>query len=134
MSVHRIGVDVVPVGRIRRSLESHGEAFRRRLLTPDESEHCRGPREAERVAGRVAAKEAIMKVLGNGWPAISWTSIEVLPDKSGRPVVRLSGKAAETMRELGLSAVDVSITHDGDLAIAAALGTGSKREVADPCS
>jgi holo-[acyl-carrier protein] synthase len=128
LGVHRIGVDVVTVDRIRRSLESHGEAFRRRLLTPDESRYCRGPREAERVAGRVAAKEAVMKVLGDGWPAIPWTSIEVLPDESGRPIARLTGKAAEAMRDLGLAAVDVSITHDGNLAIAAALGAGPTGE------
>jgi phosphopantetheine--protein transferase-like protein len=64
-----------------------------------------------------------MKVLGKGWPAIPWTSIEVLPDESGRPEINLTGKAALAMSRLGISAIDVSITHDGDLAVAAALGT-----------
>ncbi|NLA61425.1 MAG: holo-ACP synthase [Firmicutes bacterium] len=127
MAAHRIGVDIVPVGRIRRSLESFGDAFRKRLLTPGESEYCRRGREPERVAGRVAAKEAVMKVLGLGWPAIPWTSIEVLPDESGRPAVHLTGKAAEAMSRLGIMAIDVSITHDCDVAIAAAIGTGLVR-------
>lgn len=127
MAPHRIGVDVVDVGRIRRSLQSFGDAFRRKLLTPGESDYCRGPREPERVAGRVAAKEAVMKVLGLGWPAIPWTSIEVLPDEYGRPAVSLNGKAAEAMSRLGISAIDVSITHDGDIAIAAAIGTVTVR-------
>ncbi len=120
MAAHRIGVDIVPVGRIRRSLESFGDAFRKRLLTPGESEYCRRGREPERVAGRV-------KVLGLGWPAIPWTSIEVLPDESGRPAVHLTGKAAEAMSRLGIMAIDVSITHDCDVAIAAAIGTGLVR-------
>jgi len=77
----------------------------------------------ERVAGRVAAKEAVMKVIGEGWPAVSWTDIEVLPGASGRPVVSLSGRAREFAAAAGLDVLDVSITHDGDLAIAAALGT-----------
>ena len=123
MVAHRIGVDIVPVGRIRRSLQSFGDAFRERVLTPRELEHCRGIREPERIAGRVAAKEAVMKVLGKGWPAIPWTSIEVLPDESGRPEINLTGKAVLAMSRLGISAIDVSITHDGDLAVAAALGT-----------
>ena len=127
MVAHRIGVDIVPVGRIRKSLQSFGDAFRKRVLTPREWEYCRGGREPERVAGRVAAKAAVMDVLGAGWPGIRWTSIEVLPDESGRPEVSLTGKAALAMSRLGISAIDVSITHDGDLAIAAALGTRLSR-------
>lgn len=76
----------------------------------------------ERVCGRIAAKEAVMKVLGQGWPAVSWTDIAVLVDASGRPAVTLAGKARAVMDSLGLVAIDVSITHDGDLAIAVALG------------
>ncbi|HHY75315.1 MAG TPA: holo-ACP synthase [Firmicutes bacterium] len=127
MVSQRIGVDIVPVARVRRSLEAFGDAFWRRFFTPREAEHCRGAREAERAAGRIAAKEAVMKVLGVGWPSIPWTSIEVLPDETGRPSVGLTGKAAGAMARLGLSAVDVSITHDGDLAIAVALGAGTSR-------
>lgn len=118
----RIGIDVVPQGRIRRSLDDHEQAFVSRLLTPGEAAYCAGPRMVERVAGRVAAKEAIMKVLGEGWPAVAWSDIAVLPGSSGRPVARLTGRALAVMESLGLAAIDVSITHDGDLAIAVALG------------
>lgn len=121
MAGQRIGLDVVSVGRIKRSLTSHGEAFRRRLLTPEESLYCRGPREAERVAGRVAAKEAVMKALGSGWPYLPWNSIEVLPGARGRPEVRLHGKALKMMAELGLGCIEVSITHDGGFAMAVAV-------------
>lgn len=127
----RIGVDIVPVGRVSRSLTSFGDAFRKRVLTTGESEYCRGPREAEKVAGRVAAKEAVMKVLGEGWPSVPWTSIEILPGDGGRPNARLSGKALEIFGDLGFSAIDVSITHDAGLAIAVALAVeGSGPEVA----
>ena len=119
----RIGIDVVPLSRIRTSLDRHKDAFLAKILTPKEGEYCAGVRMIERVAGRVAAKEAVMKVIGEGWPAVSWTDIEVLPGASGRPVVSLSGRAREFAAAAGLDALDVSITHDGDLAIAAALGT-----------
>lgn len=118
----KIGIDVVPVSRIRASLERHKEAFFARILTPKEREYCSGARMVERVAGRVAAKEAVMKVIGQGWPALSWTDIEILPGAHGRPTVSLSGKALESAGAACLEAVDVSITHDGGLAIAVALG------------
>lgn len=118
----RIGVDVVPLARIGTSLERHKDAFLRRILTEKEAEYCDCARLYERVAGRVAAKEAVMKVIGQGWPSLAWTDIEVLPDATGRPVVNLHGKAADFARSAGIEAIDVSITHDGSLAIAVALG------------
>ena len=118
----RIGVDVVPLTRIRTSLERHKDALFRKMLTPKETEYCSGARMLERVAGRVAAKEAVMKVIGQGWPSLAWTDIEVLPDATGRPTVSLHGKAADFARSEGIEAIDVSITHDGSLAIAVALG------------
>lgn len=125
--IPRIGIDVVPQARIRRSLEQHEQAFLSRLLTPEEAAYCAGARAVERVSGRVAAKEAVMKVLGDGWPAIPWTDISVMPGESGRPVATLTGKALAAMESLGVSALDVSITHDGDLAIAVALGVSGGR-------
>ncbi|MEX0973868.1 MAG: holo-ACP synthase [Bacillota bacterium] len=119
----RIGIDVVPMGRIRTSLARRQEAFMTKLLTPREAAYCAGPRMVERVSGRIAAKEAVMKVIGQGWPAVGWGDIEVLPDNSGRPCAHLTGRAQGFADALGLQALDVSITHDGDLAIAVALGT-----------
>lgn len=118
----RIGVDVVPLGRIRTSLDRHGDALRARLLTPSENRYCAGARAVERVAGRIAAKEAIMKVLGQGWPYVSWTDIEVTPGTAGRPEVTLTGRALALAEDAGLEGLDVSITHDGDFAIAVAFG------------
>lgn len=125
----RVGLDIVPLGRIERSLNAHYDAFVRRVLTEKELSYCEGRQVVERVAGRVAAKEAVMKVLGEGWPRVPWTDIEILPGKGGRPVVHMGGKALQYMEGLGLSSVDVSITHDGGLAIAVALGLaqGSKQ-------
>ena len=69
--------------------------------------------------------KAVMKVLGDGWPRVPWTSIEVLADSLGRPKVRLHGKALELFLNLGLSDIDVSITHDAGLAIAVAVAAGN---------
>ena len=68
-----------------------------------------------------AAKEAVMKALGAGVGEIALTDIETLPDASGRPVVTLHGAAADRARKAGLNHWQVSISHDGDYAIAVAL-------------
>ncbi len=117
-------MDIVPFGRIERSLNAHYDAFVRRVLTEKELSYCQGKRMVERVAGRVAAKEAVMKVLGEGWPRVPWTDIEILSGERGRPVVHMGGKALQHMKGAGLSLIDVSITHDSGLAIAIALGLG----------
>jgi holo-[acyl-carrier protein] synthase len=121
--MNRVGIDVVPIARIRASLARYEDVFLRKMLTPREAEYCSGARMVERVAGRVAAKEAVMKVIGQGWPTVGWTDIEVMPGPGGRPSVRLTGRALEHAHAMGLQDIDVSITHDGDLAIAAALGS-----------
>ncbi len=118
----RVGLDVVPLARVERSLNARYDAFVRRFLTNEELSLCLGKRIVEKIAGKIAAKEAVMKVLGDGWPTIPWTDIQILVGERGRPVALLGGKAAQLMRGLGLSSVDVSVTHDGGLAIAVALG------------
>lgn len=120
----RVGVDVVAQDRVERSLKSHGEAFVCRLLDPEERSYCLEARSVERISGRIAAKEAVMKVLGVGWPDVSWTDIVVTSDGFGRPKVEVRGRALDTLRELRLGAIDVSITHDGGLAIAVAVAAG----------
>ena len=78
LSRQRIGIDVVPLERIRQSLEAEPSKYAARFLTQSESLYCQGPRIIERLAGRIAAKEAVMKLLGDGWPNVAWTDIEVV--------------------------------------------------------
>jgi holo-[acyl-carrier protein] synthase len=119
----RIGIDVVPLERIRQSLEAEPSRYTAKFLTPAESSYCRGSRLVERLAGRIAAKEAVMKLLGDGWPNVAWTDIEVI-SSGKRPEVRLSGKASALAASLAMEAdsLDVSVTHDGGIAIAVATG------------
>lgn len=122
MSVLGVGVDLVPCERIGRMLRDHGDAFLERLYTPREREFCLEPKDpVPRLAGRFAAKEAVLKSLGTGWRGgILWTDVETLPDALGRPVVTLRGKAGELAGALGVTCVLVSISHAGDYAVASA--------------
>ena len=85
----RVGVDLIEIGRVRRSLERYA-GFKDRCFTPAEQAYCDSRKNpAESYAGRFAGKEAVGKALGFGVArAFAWKDIEI----AGRPKpsVRLS--------------------------------------------
>lgn len=120
------GIDLVDCRRIEKLVRDHGKRFLRRVFTERELQYCRSHRyEAERLGGRFAVKEAVMKMLGTGWQnGIAWTDIETVNDPLGKPLVSLTGPIAEIAKELGIDQISVSITHTSDLAIASAIALG----------
>jgi holo-[acyl-carrier protein] synthase len=119
------GIDIVETARIRQSVEEHGERFLDRVYTPAEQAYCSRNRKRyfEHLAGRFAAKEAVLKVLGTGWRGgIAWTDIEILPEPSGQPIVRLSGECLRIATEQGIARWHVSISHIETHATASAIG------------
>ena len=117
------GIDLVQIERIDRVWRAHGERFLNRIFTAGERDYCLGGRNAtERLAGRFAAKEAVMKVLGTGWRGeIRWTDIETLPDALGKPLVTLQGACAQRAASLGIGRILLSISHTREHAIASAI-------------
>ncbi len=114
-----LGLDVVELSRIERTLGQFGEAFSRRILTPAERDWRGGRLTAPTLAGCFAAKEAAVKALGTGFSGgIGFQCVEILPDALGRPVLRLSGPARDRASELGADAFHISITHGRDTAAA----------------
>lgn len=123
MSVIAHGVDITACLRIERIWQEHGEHFLQRIYTPAEREYCLSCKTpAERLAGRFAAKEAVMKALGTGWRGgMRWTDVETLADPLGRPLVTLHGQTAELAAALGIGTILISISHTPEYAIASAL-------------
>jgi holo-[acyl-carrier protein] synthase len=115
-----VGIDVIVISRVRKVLEKHPERFLRRVYTPEEVAFCRG--RVHELAARFAAKEAVMKALGTGARGLAWREIEILPNRRGKPLVYLHGLAKKRGDTIGLRGIDVSLTHEGDLAIAAVVG------------
>ena len=115
-----MGVDMAEVSRVRAAIERHGERFLRRVFTPAEIGYCRKYKDChDRFAARFAAKEAAMKALGTGWRrGVTWRDFEISNLPSGKPCLRLSGKALEIYRSLGGSRLLVSLTHTGPYALA----------------
>src|SRR5947208_15100531 len=119
------GIEIVETRRMADLLENHGERFLERCFTLAEREYCyrNAKRHIEHLAGRFAAKEAVLKVLGTGWRGgIAWTDIEILPEASGQPVVALSGECARIAAAQGIVRWHVSISHIETHATASAIG------------
>lgn len=123
-----VGIDMIEVARIQRSLEDPkiGRRFRDRVYTEKEIAHCeKGRHKYESYAGRFAAKEAGMKALGQGWGAkVGWLDIEVVSLASGEPVVYLHNRASSLAQELGIQHIAISITHTKHYAMATLIAEG----------
>jgi holo-[acyl-carrier protein] synthase len=129
MTVVAHGIDLVDCKRLAEAIGRHGERFLNRIYTKNELAYCRGrKRELEHLAGRFAAKEAVLKLLGTGWKdGIAWTDIEVVNTPSGKPVVKLTGQCRLIADQQGLSSILISISHIDTHAIASAIASAESR-------
>lgn len=115
-----IGVDLVRVADIADSIARFGEHYTRRIYTDREIDYCgREPlRSGQRFAARFAAKEATTKLLRVATDALIWHTIEVLRDPGGWCDILLHGESALLARELGISGLAVSMSHEHEYAMA----------------
>ena len=118
---HHIGTDIIEISRIRQAIERYGERFLNRVFTPDELKIYGHLPHA--LAASFASKEAVMKLLGTGNRGVAWREIETLNHPSGKPFIRLNGRAKKVADELGLKEIDVSMSHSKEYATAVAIGT-----------
>jgi len=127
--VIRTGVDMVKIARIAAVVARHGQRFVARVLVESEIQLC-----ADRIpaiAARWAAKEAVAKMLGvgirglaSGADALAWHDIEITRDAIGKPLICLHRNAATIAAAQGLCSFDISISHDGEYAIASVVAIG----------
>jgi holo-[acyl-carrier protein] synthase len=116
--IDAVGVDIADVKRIKTSLERWGERFVARIFSPREAEYCRRHRdEALRFAARFAAKEAFIKCMGSA-RGIRWHEIELLNDRTGKPVFRFSEDIRKILDRKKIRKVHVSISHTAEYAVA----------------
>ncbi len=115
-----IGVDIVDVERVHAMLERYQDRFVRRVFTDAENRYAsKSVKSAERLAGRFAVKEAVLKAFGTGKSqGILWRDVETVPGPKGRPKVNLYGNADKYLKMLNANQIHVSISHDGGKAVA----------------
>lgn len=119
-----LGTDIIETVRIGRVIERHGEQFLNRVFTTAEIQYCSKRREyLQHYAGRWAAKEAVMKVLGTGFaPGVGWKDIEVCTRPSGQPYIEMHGGVKELAEKRQIGEILISISHCRAYATATAIG------------
>jgi len=121
-----LGIDIIEVSRMQRTIERYGEHFLDHVFSVEEQEAApKGAGKPSYYAGRWAAKEAVSKALGTGIGRdCGWTDVRVMRDGLGKPQVELVGSAAETSKRLGAGSIHISISHERHLACASAVIEG----------
>lgn len=119
----RCGTDLTRVSRIRQAVTRGGDAFLRKVYSEAERQQVSllgERRRMESLAVRFAAKEAVAKALGTGFGhrGVAPADIGILTNGWGAPEAVLTGPAARVLRELGVCSLSVSLSHEGDLALA----------------
>ena len=118
-----IGVDVVDLARFERAL-SRTPSLKSRLFA--DAELVSGDRvlALRSLAGRFAAKEALIKALGES-AGIRWHHMQVVSDGHGNPSFRLTDAAAQVAEDRGVTAVHLSMSHDAGVAVAYVVAEGA---------
>ena len=108
-----IGIDLIRLDRMKRLMERHGDKALSKFLSPDEILLVKNHKTA---AGFWAVKEACSKALGTGIGAeCGFHDITVSKSPKGAPLLTLTPAIVE---RFGITDTSVSITHDGDYAVA----------------
>ena len=114
-----IGVDMCAISRIEKAIER--EHFYTRIFTEGERAYLekKNKSRAQSAAAMYAAKEAVVKALGTGFSrGIFFDQIDVIHDELGAPGLVIKGRALERMQELGGKEAMLTLSHEGDMAIA----------------
>ncbi len=92
-----IGIDIIEIDRIKKSVDKFGDHFLSKIYTPNELEYCLNKHNKyQHLAARFAAKEAIYKALSSEWGReISWQDIDIMNEPNGLPIAKFSGKLEE---------------------------------------
>jgi len=115
-----VGIDLIEIARIERTLADFGERFLNRVYTERERDRYRT--RVNELAARFAAKEAISKALGTGIRGIRWRDMEVVSNRRGKPIIVLHGSSAARAELLGITDFDISLTHSRTDAMAFVVG------------
>ncbi|MBO5143846.1 MAG: holo-ACP synthase [Clostridia bacterium] len=115
------GNDIIRISRVKDSIEQVGETFLKRVYTDEEINYCESRRmcKYQSYAARFAAKEAVYKAIAPETSEdVEWKTIEVKREKNGKPYIKLYGKIKELAESKKIESMDLSLSHDGDYAMA----------------
>jgi holo-[acyl-carrier protein] synthase len=117
------GVDAVDIADCSRLMMlAAGKHLDRYFTASELSDIGHGARQAERLAGRLAIKEAVLKALGVGWgDGVAFIDVETVSKDSGAPAVVLHRRVSALEKERSIGRWLVSMSHTGSVAVASAI-------------
>lgn len=119
-----IGIDLIEIHRIKKSMKR--DSFFKHVFGREEYEQLkkRGflP---QSVAVNFCAKEAFLKCIGKGLGFSKFSEIQLLREETGKPYLKLSGKALEFAEQNEL-VFSVSATHTKEYASVVVLSQRGK--------
>jgi holo-[acyl-carrier protein] synthase len=107
-----LGIDMIDVERIAQRV-NNDNGFRELVFSEAEINYCEGKKNKfEHYAARFAAKEAFFKALGTGWAEnTSFNEVQIINDMDGKPEIHLSGSTFQTINNMGIKKILVSLSH-----------------------
>ena len=116
-----IGIDIIEIDRIKKSVDTFGEHFLNKVYTKSEIDYCLAKHNKyQHLAARFAAKEAIYKAIARGWEKeATWKNMEITNEKNGLPVVKLLGKLNQFIGDD--KDIKISLSHSDNYVTAVAI-------------
>ena len=118
--IEGVGIDVVEIPRMARTIGDWGGAFLDRIFTARELSYSQSKKNPmHHFAARFAVKEAVAKALATGWSSgFRWKDVEVENNPAGKPSIILYGRVKELLKG---SRILVSISHSENVVVACAI-------------
>ena len=121
--IRGLGCDLCAIARMEKIIQDG--RFLARHYTEAECAYIRDRKmQAQTAAGLFAAKEAFLKALGTGLGGVALSDIEITHTALGAPEYLINEKMREALESRGVQRLYLSISHDGDYAMATAVLEG----------
>ncbi len=118
--IRGLGCDLCAIPRMEKIIGD--ERFLQRYFTAEERAYIAArARSAQTAAGIFAAKEALVKAIGTGFGMLSPADVEIAHADCGAPIYRMNEKVLNALHARGANRAFLSISHDGDYAMATAV-------------
>lgn len=116
-----IGIDIIEIERIQKSVDDFGDRFLNKIFTQTELQYSMSKKNKyQHLAARFAAKEAIFKALSSESAVVnSWQEIEIFNEENGMPNANLLGSLKD---HLGTTkSIKLSMSHSNNYVACVAL-------------
>ena len=118
-----IGVDVVDLARFERAT-SRTPGVLTRLFAESEQWDGEAKRSLSSLAARFAAKEAVIKAIGDS-TGVRWHDMAVVSDGLRNPSIEVYNALADIVAARGITSIHLSVSHDAGIAIAYVIAEGN---------